>query len=189
MRITHMNAEQVILVDAQDNEIGVMEKQEAHVKGSLHRAFSVFVYNAAGELLLQRRAYHKYHSGGLWTNTCCSHPRPGEANIAAAKRRLREEMGFECTLMKAFSFLYQQEVGELTEHELDHVFIGSFDGTPVVNPEEVAEWRYVSMAALEKEMAARPEDFTIWFRLCLDRVKRFKASGGMSRDPQISYIY
>ena len=104
MRISIMNAEQVILVDTQDNEIGVMEKQEAHIKGSLHRAFSVFVYNAAGDLLLQRRADHKYHSGGLWTNTCCSHPRPGEGNLAAAKRRLKEEMGFECTLMKAFSF-------------------------------------------------------------------------------------
>lgn len=183
-----MNAEQVILVDAQDNEIGYMEKQEAHEKGSLHRAFSVFVYNSAGELLLQRRALHKYHSGGLWTNTCCSHPRPGEGNLEAAKRRLREEMGFECTLLKAFSFLYRQEVGDLTEHELDHVFIGSFEGTPVIDPEEVAEWRFVPMEALTEEMKAHPEQFTVWFRLCLERVQRFKASGGKFRDPEISYL-
>jgi isopentenyl-diphosphate delta-isomerase len=189
MRISHMNAEQVILVDAQDNEIGRMEKQEAHEKGCLHRAFSVFVYNSVGDLLLQRRALHKYHSGGLWTNTCCSHPRPGEANHAAAKRRLKEEMGFECTLMKAFTFLYHQEVGELTEHELDHVFIGSFDGVPVIDPEEVAEWRFVSIEDLQHEMASNPENFTVWFRLCLDRVQRFKATGGASHDPQIAYLF
>jgi isopentenyl-diphosphate Delta-isomerase len=168
-----METEYVILVDAQDREIGQMEKQEAHVKGVLHRAFSVFVFNSAGELILQRRAWGKYHSGGLWTNTCCSHPRPGESVELAAHRRLREEMGFDCELEHAFSFIYEQQVGELVEHELDHVFVGRFDGVPEVNPEEVAEWIAVDMEALSLEIEEDPEAFTIWLRICFERVVEF----------------
>jgi isopentenyl-diphosphate Delta-isomerase len=189
MQIAEMIAEQVILVDAQDNEIGLMEKQEAHEKGALHRAFSVFVFNAAGEMLLQRRALHKYHSGGLWTNTCCSHPRPGEGNLAAAQRRLQEEMGFACPLEHMFSFLYEQAVGDLIEHELDHVFVGTFEGMPTINPDEVAEWRYCAMAELRADMALHPAHYTIWFRLCLDRVEEHLQGEPMGQDGKISYFH
>lgn len=189
MQIAEMIAEQVILVDAQDNEIGLMEKQEAHQKGSLHRAFSVFVFNTDGELVLQRRAWHKYHSGGLWTNTCCSHPRPGETNLEAAQRRMREEMGMNCRLEHAFSFLYEQAVGDLIEHELDHVFIGISDLAPRINPEEVAEWKAITMEDLQAEIASKPEEFTIWFRLCLERVQQFRQRGGMGLQGEISYFY
>jgi isopentenyl-diphosphate Delta-isomerase len=177
-----MRAEQVILVDAQDREVGQMEKQEAHEKGMLHRAFSVFVYNSQGELLLQRRALDKYHSGGLWTNTCCSHPRPGEGNLEAATRRLREEMGIVCTLQHAFSFIYHQQVGDLTEHELDHVFIGTYDGLPIINSEEVAEWKTIAVSDLLEEMQAYPDKFTVWIRLCMDRVERYRTEEGLSAD-------
>ena len=169
--------ELVVLVNAEDQEIGRMEKQEAHVKGELHRAFSVFLYNEKGEVLLQRRALHKYHSGGLWTNTCCSHPRPEEAPADAAKRRLVEEMGIEASFSHAFSFIYKQQVGDLIEHELDHVFIGSFDGEAVINPEEVAEAKYISVEALKADMALNPKAYTIWFRLCFERVEQFRADG------------
>lgn len=182
-----MFQEQVILVDVQDNEIGRMEKQEAHLKGSLHRAFSVFLFNAKGDLLMQRRALHKYHSGGLWTNTCCSHPRPGEGNLDAAKRRLVEEMGIECELEHAFSFLYHQDVGELVEHELDHVFIGRFEGKPSVNPLEVAQWRYANPSELQAEMAAHPERFTVWFRLCFQKVLEFMHNGVLL-ESELPYI-
>jgi isopentenyl-diphosphate Delta-isomerase len=188
MLISQMTAEHVILVDAQDNEIGLMEKQEAHQKGTLHRAFSIFIFNTAGELLLQRRAWHKYHSGGLWTNTCCSHPRPGEGNLEAAQRRLQEEMGMTCTLAHAFSFLYEQAVGDLIEHELDHVFIGVSDDLPTINPEEVAEWKAISMVDLGASMATQPEVYTVWFRLCLERVERFRQGGGMEHSGQIAYF-
>lgn len=182
-----MIAEQVILVDAQDNEIGLMDKQEAHERGSLHRAFSVFLYNGAGELILQRRALDKYHSGGLWTNTCCSHPRPGEGNLEAARRRLMEEMGIDAELRHAFSFLYQQAVGDLIEHELDHVFIGTFDGEPRINADEVAEWKAVPVPALLADVAAHPEAYTVWFRLCLQRVERFRSGFGPDSS-EISYF-
>jgi isopentenyl-diphosphate delta-isomerase len=167
-----MSAVQVVLVDAEDREIGRMEKQEAHVKGSLHRAFSIFVFNSEGEMLLQRRAPGKYHSGGLWSNTCCGHPRPGEGLEEAALRRLQEEMGFQCPLAHAFSFIYREEVGALVEHELDHVFIGTYDGAPAINPGEVSEWRAVPTASLVREVRDRPGDYTVWFRICLDRVGR-----------------
>ena len=130
--------ENVILVNKDDCEVGVMEKMEAHQKGLLHRAFSVFLFNKKGEILLQQRAKHKYHSGGLWTNTCCSHPRPGESLSKATQRRLREEMGIKCEMRPAFSFIYKKKFANgLTEHELDHVFLGRFDGTPEINKEEV----------------------------------------------------
>jgi isopentenyl-diphosphate delta-isomerase len=171
-----METEYVILVDAQDQEIGQMEKQEAHIKGLLHRAFSVFVFNSAGELILQRRALDKYHSGGLWSNTCCSHPRSGESVFAAAHRRLQEEMGFDCELEHAFSFIYEQQVGTLMEHELDHVFVGRFDGVPQLNPDEVAEWRVVSMEKLQEDLHGSPEEYTVWIRICLDRVAEYLRS-------------
>lgn len=184
-----MSAEQVILVDAQDNEIGQMEKQQAHETGTLHRAFSVFVYTSTGELILQQRALHKYHSGGLWTNTCCSHPRPGEGNLDAAKRRLQEEMGIACDLQHAFSFLYHKEVGGLIEHELDHVFIGTFDGEPQINPEEVASWRAVPIDTVLSNMAAHPDEYTVWFRLCMERVEQFRSAPHQVTDTGLDYIH
>lgn len=162
--------EQVILVDEQDAPLGTMEKMEAHRKGLLHRAFSVFVFTPAGELILQRRAAHKYHSPGLWTNTCCSHPRDGEEVEAAAHRRLVEEMGFDTEIKHAFSFIYKQQVGELIEHELDHVFVGEWEGEPKLNPEETDAWKAMSLEALERDVAANPEHYTVWFRICLDQV-------------------
>lgn len=167
--------EKVILVDQQDNPLGTMEKMEAHEKGVLHRAFSVFVFNAQQELMLQRRALSKYHSGGLWTNTCCSHPREGEEAIDAAHRRLVEEMGFDCKLSKAFQFIYKAELdNELTEHELDHVFIGQFEGEVKINPEEVHEYKYVSIDDLVQDIQQHPETYTEWFKICLQEVLQKK---------------
>jgi isopentenyl-diphosphate delta-isomerase len=163
--------ERVILVDEQDQPLGTMEKMEAHEKGLLHRAFSVFVFNSSNELMLHRRALTKYHSGGLWTNTCCSHPREGEETIDAAHRRLQEEMGFDCDLQEAFHFLYKAELdNDLTEHELDHVFIGRFDGEVNLNPEEVDSFKHISMDELEGDVKAHPEKYTEWFKICLEEV-------------------
>ena len=162
-------AEQVILVDQQDHEVGTGEKLAVHRAGRLHRAFSVFVTDPGGRLLLQRRAPAKYHSAGLWSNTCCGHPRPGETTPAAAHRRLREEMGFDCPLTPGFSFLYKADLGNgLTEHELDHVFTGSFDGTPRPDPAEVTEWRAVLVADLEADLAANPAVYSAWFQPALE---------------------
>lgn len=167
-----MREEQVILVDIQDNELGTMNKLEAHQKGLLHRAFSIFVFNDKNELLLQQRAQHKYHSGGLWTNTCCSHPRPEEALQEAIHRRLQEEMGFDCELSYAFNFLYKAPLdNELTEYELDHVFIGHYNGQPNINPEEACAWQFMSLENIEKEMQKAPETYTAWFKIILDRHK------------------
>lgn len=160
--------ELVVLVNEKDEAIGTMEKMEAHQKGLLHRAFSIFIFNSKQELLLQKRASGKYHSGGLWTNTCCSHPRPHEPLILAAERRLKEEMGLQCDLNKAFSFVYKVSFdGGLTEYELDHVLTGITDDEPVLNVSEASEWRYISISDLEKELENNPEDFTFWFRLCV----------------------
>lgn len=172
-----MNKEYVILVDENNREVGTMEKMEAHLSGQLHRAFSVFVFNSRGELLLQRRAAHKYHSGGLWTNTCCSHPRPGETLEKAVHRRLAEEMGFDCPTNHAFSFLYHQQVGELIEHELDHVFVGTFDGIPQINLEEVDAWKAVRMEDLLLDVQQNPDHYTVWFRLCLGLVDAQRKAG------------
>lgn len=163
--------ENVILVDVNDKQIGVMPKMEAHIEGKLHRAFSVFVFNTKGELLLQQRAHDKYHSGGKWTNTCCSHPRLGEETIDAAHRRLMEEMGLTCAISHEFSFLYKADVMEgITEYEYDHVFFGITDQLPVINPAEVAAYRYVQMADLLNEINTQPEEYTAWLKICFDRV-------------------
>lgn len=162
--------EKVILVDESDNQLGLMEKMEAHEKGLLHRAFSVFVLDKNGDLLLQQRAKSKYHSGGLWTNTCCSHPREGEETIAAAHRRLVEEMGFDCEIEKMFDFIYRAELDQgLTEHELDHLYIGYSDLDPTINPEEVESWKRMPIAAVEEDIKANPSKYTEWFKIIYDR--------------------
>ncbi|MBB3698973.1 isopentenyl-diphosphate Delta-isomerase [Flammeovirga yaeyamensis] len=163
----------VILVDEQDNEVGTMGKQLAHVEGVLHRAFSVFLFNKKGELLLQQRALSKYHSGGLWTNTCCSHPMPNEDLNVAVKRRLVEELGITADTTAIGSVLYKAEFGNgLIEHEYDHVFIGEYDGHPTINKEEVETVKYISLEDLDDWLANKPNDFTAWFPLCLDIVKQ-----------------
>ncbi|MFC4210718.1 isopentenyl-diphosphate Delta-isomerase [Pedobacter lithocola] len=163
--------EQVILVDNNDLPIGQMEKLEAHKKGLLHRAFSVFIFNSNNELLLQQRAYSKYHSGGLWTNTCCSHPRFGEHNFDAANRRLDEEMGMKCSLTYAFSFTYKATFADgLIEHELDHVFFGNSDEIPKINKEEVENYKYISLKDLKIQIVKEPEIFTPWLKICLEKV-------------------
>jgi len=163
--------EEVILVDPRDTPVGTAEKMHAHREGLLHRAFSVFVFGADGRMLLQQRAATKYHSGSLWTNTCCSHPRPGEALEDAAHRRLREEMGFDCALRHAFSFQYRADLGAgLQEHELDHVFLGVWDGHPEPDAEEVQAWRYVELDELRRELRDHPSRFTVWFRIAMRRI-------------------
>jgi isopentenyl-diphosphate delta-isomerase len=167
-----MTEEQVILVDTDDREIGVMEKMAAHREGKLHRALSVFIFNSEGKWLLQKRAAGKYHSGGLWTNACCSHPRPGEENATAAVRRLEEEMGLTCKLKFLFSFVYRAEVGdELIEHELDHVFAGTTDSVPTVDPHEVSDWSFYTTEELAIHLKETPERFTKWFQLIFARVQ------------------
>jgi isopentenyl-diphosphate Delta-isomerase len=160
--------EQVILVDSNDVAVGTMEKQQVHVEGLLHRAISVFVFNTKNELLLQQRAAWKYHSALEWTNTCCSHPRPGESVETAAARRLKEEMGIQCTLTRAFAFEYKADlINGLTEHEYDHVFVGVSDAVPVPNGQEVADWKYMSSSDLKKQIEEKPDRFTPWFKLCI----------------------
>jgi len=160
--------ERVILVDEQDNEIGSMEKLEAHRKGLLHRAFSVLLFNSKGEMLLQKRAASKYHSAGLWTNTCCSHPRPGERMEEAVGRRLQEEMGIDSQPEYACKFLYKVKLNDLMEYELDHVFVGEFNEAPIPNESEVQSWKYENPALIKKDMLQHPEAYTYWFRLILD---------------------
>ena len=168
--------EQVILVDEQDNPIGLMEKQAAHVTPHLHRAFSVFVFNSKGELLLQQRALSKYHSPGLWTNTCCSHPRAGETLEGATSRRLMEEMGITCALHEVYSFIYKAPVGEgLTEHEFDHVFIGQSDDFPEINRDEVEAWKYMSLDDLKAYIEHHPEHYTEWFKITFEEMTRHAA--------------
>jgi isopentenyl-diphosphate Delta-isomerase len=163
--------ERVILVDESDTPLGTMEKMEAHEKGVLHRAFSVFIFNSNGEMLLQQRSFSKYHSGGLWTNTCCSHPREGETTIEAAHRRLQEEMGFDCEIEKAFDFIYKKELDKgLIEHEFDHVFTGGFEGEFRFNPNEVNAVVYKSVQEVLEEVAQNPENYTEWFKICLSEV-------------------
>ena len=163
--------EHVVLVDRTGREIGTQEKMQAHREGKLHSAFSVFIFNDVGELLLQKRAHTKYHSGGLWTNTCCSHPRPGETYPLAAKRRLDEEMGFDCELTELFSFIYHTQLdNDLFEHELDYVFVGHYNGQPTSDPSEVDDWKWMNINALKQDIQEKPENYTYWFKLILDRV-------------------
>jgi isopentenyl-diphosphate delta-isomerase len=165
-----MKEEKVILVDSEDKPIGTLPKMEAHEKGVLHRAFSVFILNQKGELMLQQRAHHKYHSPGLWTNTCCSHQREGEQNIEAGMRRLDEEMGFSVTLEELFSFIYKAPFDNgLTEHELDHVMLGHYEEVPQINTEEVAAWKWMSLIDIEADIAINPDEYTVWFKIIFER--------------------
>jgi isopentenyl-diphosphate Delta-isomerase len=161
--------ERVILVDENDNETGSMEKMEAHRTGVLHRAFSILLFNSKGQMLIQKRASAKYHSGGLWTNACCSHPAPGESLAHATRRRLIHEMGIDTPTEFAYKFIYKVPLDkDLIEHELDHVFTGTFDGTPLVNPAEVEDWKYIGMQELKQDMQKHPDHYTHWFRLIMD---------------------
>jgi isopentenyl-diphosphate delta-isomerase len=160
--------EEVVLIDGDNRVIGRADKLRAHQEGRLHRAFSVFVFDTRGALLLQRRALGKYHSGGRWSNTCCGHPRPDEVIADAAERRLEEEMGFRCPLFPAFEFRYRARVGPvLQEHEHDAVFVGSYSGTPEPNPAEVADWRYAPLEQVRRALWQRPNRYTVWLRLLL----------------------
>ena len=163
--------EEVILVDVNDDEVGTMEKMEAHEKACLHRAFSVFIFNEQGEMLLQQRALTKYHSGGLWTNACCSHPRPGESTFDAANRRLREELGFTTALTKAFDFTYSAPFDNgLTEHEFDHVFVGTYSGPMHLNYTEVENVCFRSMHHIAHALATHPNQYTVWFHLAFPKM-------------------
>ena len=171
-----MMEEQVILVDHQDNELGQMGKLEVHEKGLLHRAFSIFIFNETGQLLIHQRAAGKYHCPGRWTNTCCSHPRPGEEIQDAAARRLVEEMGFSAEIQPLFSFVYHADVGGgLVEHELDHVFIGRYEGVVAPDPSEVSDFKYVDMDDLIQDVKQGPDRYTPWFRVCLPQVTELLA--------------
>ncbi len=164
----------VILVDDKDHPIGTMEKLEAHQKGALHRAFSIFLFNDNKELLLQKRASDKYHSANLWTNTCCSHPAPGEHITTSAQNRLVDEMGITTSLRSLFSFTYKTEFEDgLIEHELDHVLIGNFNSTPLPNPTEVSDWRYASLKEISADIKQNPEAYTFWFKEIYKRVFKY----------------
>lgn len=160
--------EKVILVDEQDQELGFMEKMEAHHTGVLHRAFSVLLFNSKGEMLLQKRAAGKYHSAGLWTNTCCSHPKPNEPMIIAVQRRLVEEMGIKTRPEFAYKFQYRTELdNNLIENELDHVFVGLFNNEPVINTKEVERWKFVNVTEIKEDIERNPNNYTYWFKLII----------------------
>ena len=171
MKQTEEEKSLVVLVDENDAPLGTMEKMEAHRDwGHLHRAFSVIVFTPRGEILLQRRAATKYHSQSLWTNTCCSHPAPGETTLEAAHRRLREEMGFDVPLQEVFSFVYRAGLDTgLTEYEYDHVLVGEFSGEPLCNPQEVDDWRWISPEVLKADMEAFPQKYSAWFKIIIGR--------------------
>jgi isopentenyl-diphosphate delta-isomerase len=163
--------EQVILVDEQDRQMGFMGKMEAHEKALLHRAFSIFIFNAKGEMLLQQRAYAKYHSGGLWTNACCSHPRPGETTDDAANRRLKEELGFVTPLEKVFDFTYTAPFDNgLTENEFDHVYVGYFDGEINLNADEVHHFEYRTLDEIAASLQSENDQYTAWFHIAFPKV-------------------
>lgn len=165
-----MQKEYVVLVNEQDEDLGLMEKIEAHEKALLHRAFSVFIFNSKGQLLLQRRALHKYHSAGLWTNTCCSHPRHLEHTADAAKRRLREEMGMNCELVFKTKFIYKTPFDNgLTEHELDYVYTGISDEEPDISAEEVDSYQWESIENIKQDIQQCPEKYTSWFKIILEK--------------------
>jgi isopentenyl-diphosphate delta-isomerase len=168
---------EIILVDVNDRPVGTATKEDAHRRGDLHRAFSVFLY-CGDRLLIQQRAFHKYHSGGLWANTCCSHPRPGEELEEAVSRRLKEEAGIECEVKEIFSFVYKHRFAEdLYEHEYDHVFLGEYCGDPVPNPEEIEAFRWIFFGDLKRELAEEPEKFAPWFVIAAPRVLRVIGDG------------
>ncbi len=171
-----MSEEKVVLVDKNDNQIGLMSKMEAHQKGILHRAFSIFLFNSENQILLQKRSSNKYHSGGLWTNTCCSHPRDEESVIDAGNRRLFEEMGIKTELKEAFNFTYKAELENgLIEHEYDHVLIGEFNGTPILNKDEAEDWKWISMEDVRKDIVENETDYTVWFVIAFEYFyKNFK---------------
>ncbi len=169
-----MIEEKVILVNEKDEQIGLMPKLEAHEKGLLHRAFSVFIFNDKNELMLQQRALSKYHSPGLWTNTCCSHQRESESNLQAGTRRLREEMGFETLLEEKTSFIYKAPFDNgLTEHELDHIMVGYFNEAPVINKEEVESWKWMPLEQVREDIKVNPENYTAWFKIIFDKFYEF----------------
>lgn len=164
----------LVLVNEQDEPMGLMEKMEVHRKALLHRAFSVFLFNSQGQMLLQRRAFEKYHSGGLWTNTCCSHPYPDESPVQAATRRMREELGFEAAVEPAFHFIYKAALdNELTEYEFDHVMVGTYDGQVFPNKEEVVDYRYVNMADLRDSIDNQPQQYTAWFKIAFPLLEAY----------------
>ena len=165
-----MKSEKVILVDQSDNKIGLMDKMEAHEKGVLHRAFSVFIFNKSNELMLQKRAHSKYHSPGLWTNTCCSHQRDDESNIEAGKRRLLEEMGFTTDLAETTSFIYRAVFdNDLIEHELDHILIGSYENSPNINKTEVDSWKWMQLEDIKEDIEISPNNYTVWFKIIFQK--------------------
>ncbi|MCF8303556.1 MAG: isopentenyl-diphosphate Delta-isomerase [Bacteroidales bacterium] len=166
-----MSEDQLILVDNNDKEMGRAGKMQVHQQGLMHRAFSIFVFNSNNEMLLQKRASDKYHSAGLWSNTCCSHPRWGEKLEKATHRRLKEEMGFDCPMEKAFHFIYKADFNNgLIEHELDHVFIGRYNGRPKLNVNEAEDWKWIPVNDLRQDIELNPDDYTIWFKISYDRV-------------------
>jgi isopentenyl-diphosphate Delta-isomerase len=168
-----MTEEQLILVNEKDEVIGFENKLIVHQKGWLHRAFSIFIFNSQNEILLQKRNSEKYHSGGLWTNTCCGHPRPNENIENAAKRRLEEEMGFQCMLNKRFDFIYQAQVSsDLMEYEFDHVFFGFYNQHPIPNLDEVSDWKYVNWHILSEDIEMNPSNYTIWFKICVEKINQ-----------------
>jgi isopentenyl-diphosphate delta-isomerase len=163
--------DRIILVDKKDKEIGTELKMKAHEDGKLHRAFSIFIFNHKGDLFLQKRSSKKYHSGGLWTNTCCSHPNSGETIMFAAHRRLKEEMGFGCDLREIFSFVYKVKLNQkITEHEFDHILIGKFDGQPKININEVEDSKLASLDFLISDVKQHPDHYTYWFKKCYKKV-------------------
>lgn len=165
-----MKEEKVILVNEKDEQIGLMPKLEAHQKALLHRAFSVFIFNDKNELMLQQRAINKYHSPGLWTNTCCSHQRDGETNIKAGKRRLDEEMGFVVDLEESISFIYKAPFDNgLTEYEYDHVLLGKYNDEPTINLDEVADWKWMPLEAVKVDLSLNPQEYTEWFKVIFDK--------------------
>lgn len=176
-------SDDIILVDEQDNQIGTGEKLAVHRAGLLHRCFSIFVFNSKGQLLLQKRAQGKYHSGGLWTNTACSHPRPGESNAAGAERRLKQEMGIAITLEEEFTFTYRAEFDNgIIEHEFDHVFFGTFDGEPIPDPEESEDWKWVALDWLKNDIEQHPDHYTVWLKACLSQVLEYAPHKLTTRD-------
>ena len=174
--------DKLILVDENDVPIGTIEKMEAHQKALLHRAFSVFIFNSKGEMLLQQRALNKYHSGGLWTNACCSHPYEGQEIQAAAEKRLQEEMGFTIPLTKVFDFIYKAPFDNgLTEHEFDHVFMGKYDDTILPDKSEVENYCFMSIEGIKESMQLYPEKYTVWFKIAFPKMESYLAAVSINR--------